>query len=109
MVKGIGKGIGGVFFKPPAGTLRYAPTQLPLLLVCPILTQSHLGLWGLLGYPLVGLRGKLQKSLGRTQELSIMASRIAQGIEEMRASTADERAEVARKWRLLEEEVRVSY
>ncbi|KAF3020893.1 hypothetical protein E8E15_008711 [Penicillium rubens] len=85
MVKGIGKGIGGVFLKPPAG------------------------LWGLIGYPLVGLRRKLQKSLGRTQELSIMASRIAQGIEEMRASTADERAEVARKWRLLEEELRVSY
>ena len=74
-----------------------------------ILTELHVGLWGLIGYPLVGLRRKLQKSLGRTQELSIMASRIAQGIEEMRASTADERAEVARKWRLLEEELRVSY
>ena len=74
-----------------------------------ILTELHVGLWGLIGYPLVGLRRKLQKSLGRTQELSIMASRIAQGIEEMRASTADERAERARKWRLLEEELRVSY
>ncbi|CAI7661515.1 unnamed protein product [Penicillium palitans] len=85
MFKGIGKGIGGVIFKPPAG------------------------LWGLFGYPLVGLRRKLQKSLGRSQELSIMASRIAQGLEDMRASTTDERAEVARKWRLLEEDLRASY
>ncbi|KAJ5424549.1 UDP-glucuronosyl/UDP-glucosyltransferase [Penicillium cf. griseofulvum] len=85
MVKGIGKGIGGVFLKPPAG------------------------LWGLLGYPLVGIRRKLQKSLGRSQELGIMASRIAQGIEDMQASTPDERAEVARKWKVLEEELRASY
>lgn len=74
-----------------------------------ILTQLLLGLWGLFGYPLVGLRRKLQKSLGRTQELSIMASRIAQGLEDMRASTAEERAEVAKKWRVLEEDIRVSY
>ncbi|KGO46262.1 UDP-glucuronosyl/UDP-glucosyltransferase [Penicillium expansum] len=85
MFKGIGKGIGGVILKPPAG------------------------LWGLFGYPLVGIRRKLQKSLGRTQELSIMASRIAQGLEDMRASTTDERAEVSRKWHLLEEEIRPSY
>lgn len=73
-----------------------------------ILTEQFLGICGLFGYPLVGLRLKLQKSLGRSQQLSIMASRIAQGIEDMRASTADERAEVARKWHLLEEELRAS-
>jgi hypothetical protein len=58
---------------------------------------------------LVGIRRKLQKSLGRSQELGIMASRIAQGIEDMQASTPDERAEVVRKWNLLEEELRASY
>lgn len=73
-----------------------------------ILTLTS-GLWGLAGYPLLGLRRKLQISLGRTQEFSIIASRIAQGVEEMRASSADERAEVARKWRALEEELRISY
>ncbi|KAJ5801662.1 CAZyme family GT1 [Penicillium psychrosexuale] len=85
MIKGIGKGIGGIIFKPPAG------------------------LWGLFGYPLVGIRRQLQKSLGKNEELSIMASRIAQGIEDMRASTADDRAEVARKWHILEEELHASY
>lgn len=38
-----------------------------------------------------------------------MESRIAQGLEEMQASSADERAEVARKWLALEEDLRVSY
>lgn len=109
MVKGIGKGIGGVFFKPTAGMLTLFITQSLFRRAHLVLTQLHLGLWGLIGYPLVGLRRKLQKSLGRTQELSIIASRIAQGIEDMRAATADERAEVVHKWRLLEQELRVSY
>ncbi|CAG8069294.1 unnamed protein product [Penicillium olsonii] len=85
MAKGIGKGLGGVFFKPPAG------------------------LWGLAGYPLVGLRRRLQISLGKKQDNGIVASRIAQGLEEMHDSTPEERAEVAQKWRLLEEDIRVSY
>lgn len=68
-----------------------------------------IGLWGLAGYPLVGLRRKLQISLGKKQEGAIVVSRIAQGVEEMRASSADERAEIARKWLLLEEGLRVSY
>jgi hypothetical protein len=32
-----------------------------------------------------------------------------QGLDEMRESSADERAEIARKWLLLEEDLRVSY
>lgn len=85
MAKGIGKGLGGVFLKPPAG------------------------LWGLVGYPLIGLRRRLQISLGKKQENAIVASRIAQGLEEMHESSAEERMEVARKWQLLEEDLRVSY
>ncbi|KAJ5766124.1 uncharacterized protein N7511_003740 [Penicillium nucicola] len=84
MAKGIGKGIGGVFLKPPAG------------------------IWGLAGYPLVGLRRKLQISLGKVQQDAIVYSRIAQGHEEMRESTADERAEVARQWFILEEDLRTT-
>ncbi|KAJ5306895.1 hypothetical protein PENANT_c003G01867 [Penicillium antarcticum] len=84
MAKGIGKGIGGVFFKPPAG------------------------IWGLAGYPLVGLRRKLQVSLGKAQQDAIVYSRIAQGQEEMRKSSADERAEVARQWFILEEDLRTT-
>ncbi|KAJ5698704.1 hypothetical protein N7462_000709 [Penicillium macrosclerotiorum] len=79
MIKGVGKGVGGVFLKPPAG------------------------LWGLAGYPLSGLRRKLLDSLGKSQSCRIVSSRIAQGHEEMRESSAEERAEVARKWILMEE------
>ncbi|KAJ5675180.1 Sterol 3-beta-glucosyltransferase UGT80B1 [Penicillium maclennaniae] len=81
MMKGLGKGLGGVFLKPPAG------------------------LWGLAGYPLTGVRRNLLDSLGRTQEGQIVASRIAQGHEEMRKSSTEDRMEVARKWALVEEKL----
>ncbi|KAJ5114389.1 hypothetical protein NUU61_000148 [Penicillium alfredii] len=79
MIKGVGKGVGGVILKPPAG------------------------LWGLAGYPLSGLRRSLLDSLGKSQEGHIVVSRIKQGHEEMKASLAEERAEVARKWIAIEE------
>ena len=69
----------------------------------------QIGLWGLVGYPLIGLRRRLQISLGKKQENAIVASRIAQGFDEMHESSAEERKEVARKWQLLEEDIRVSY
>jgi len=105
MAKGIGKGLGGVFLKPPAGmSQNYYSDQYQKLNL-----TFKIGLWGLAGYPLAGLRRWLQISLGRKQERDIVASRILQGIEEIRASSADERAEIARKWLLLEEDTRVSY
>ncbi|KAJ5937623.1 Sterol 3-beta-glucosyltransferase UGT80B1 [Penicillium verhagenii] len=81
MFKGIGKGIGGVFLKPPAA------------------------LWGLAGYPLSGIRRTLLDSLGRTQECHIIISRIAQGREEMRESSTAERAKVAQRWSVIEEKL----
>ncbi|KAJ5273723.1 hypothetical protein N7478_008848 [Penicillium angulare] len=84
MLKGVGKGVGGVFLKLPAG------------------------LWGLAGYPLSGLRRKLLNSLGKSQEGEVVLSRIVQGHEEMRASSAAERAEVVRKWILVEESLQES-
>ncbi|KAJ5781219.1 hypothetical protein N7457_006379 [Penicillium paradoxum] len=85
MAKGMVKGVSGLFFKPPAG------------------------LWGLAGYPLVGLRRELQISLGKNVDGDIITSRIDQGRQEMQEATADERAEVARKWALIQEDFRVSY
>ena len=105
MLKGMGKGVGGVFLKPPAGMrifllILYWPRQL--------FSNLFVGLWGLMGYPLSGLRRKLLDSLGKSQEGQIVLSRIAQGHEEMKSSTADERAEVARKWILIEENLQES-
>ncbi|KAL4928929.1 putative UDP-glucose,sterol transferase [Aspergillus undulatus] len=74
MLKGVGKGVGGVLLKPTAG------------------------LWGLVGYPLEGLHKSLRNSLSRSKIRDILSSRIAQGLGEMVAATPEERAAVIRRW-----------
>ena len=54
---------------------------------------------------MAGLRRELLVSIGRSQEGQIVRSRIIQGHEEMRASSAEERAEVARRWIAIEEDL----
>jgi len=66
----------------------------------------RLGLWGLAGYPLSGLRRKLLKSLGKDVEGRIIQARIAQGCEELQASSTEEKAEVVERWALIEAELR---
>ncbi|GAQ11806.1 sterol 3-beta-glucosyltransferase UGT80B1 [Aspergillus lentulus] len=79
LLKGIGKGFGGVILKPAAG------------------------FWGLAGYPLDGLHKSLRNSLSRSKIKEILASRIQQGIDEMCATSAEERAMVVRRWKELQE------
>ncbi|KAL4885393.1 hypothetical protein BJY04DRAFT_134029 [Aspergillus karnatakaensis] len=74
MIKGVGKGIGGVFLKPPAG------------------------LWGLVGYPLDGVHKSLRNSLARSKIRDILSSRIRQGLGEMVAASPEERAAVIHRW-----------
>ncbi|KAL4864883.1 hypothetical protein BDV12DRAFT_200697 [Aspergillus spectabilis] len=74
MIKGVGKGIGGVFLKPAAG------------------------LWGLAGYPLDGVHKSLRNSLSRSKIREILSSRIRQGLGEMVAATPEERAAVIHRW-----------
>ncbi|KAJ5564265.1 CAZyme family GT1 [Penicillium frequentans] len=77
LLKGVGKGMGGVILKPTAG------------------------LWGLAGYPLSGVLREINDSLGRHQKCMIVMGRIAQGLEEMRESTVQEREEVSRRWGMI--------
>ncbi|KAJ5475205.1 Sterol 3-beta-glucosyltransferase UGT80B1 [Penicillium diatomitis] len=106
MIKGIGKGLGGVFCKPPAGMsetfhpIISTSTQDEVLLIR--LTSKLSGLWGITGYPLMGVRRRILAALGRSSEGQIVLSRIAQGHEEMYASSPHERAEVVKKWSVIE-------
>jgi hypothetical protein len=66
-----------------------------------VLTIS--GFWGLAGYPLDGLHKSLRNSLSKSKIKEILASRIQQGIDEMCASSSEERAMVVRRWKELQE------
>ncbi|EAW15294.1 putative UDP-glucose,sterol transferase [Aspergillus clavatus NRRL 1] len=61
------------------------------------------GLWGLAGYPLDGVHKSLRNSLSKSKTKDILNSRIQQGIDEMCASSPDERVMVIRRWRELQE------
>ncbi|KAH3406510.1 hypothetical protein KXV40_001977 [Aspergillus fumigatus] len=74
LAKGVGKGIGGLVLKPVAG------------------------IWGLVGYPLGGLRRELLKSLGKEVERKIIRARILQGSEELEASSYVQRVEALKRW-----------
>ncbi|KAF2454706.1 hypothetical protein BDY21DRAFT_352518 [Lineolata rhizophorae] len=73
-VKGIGRGIAGAAVKPGAG------------------------LWALPGYAFKGVYKEVQKLYGASAQNYIIAARTAQGYEDWANSTAEERAEVLRKW-----------
>lgn len=79
--KGVGKGLGGVILKPAAGV------------------------WGLAGYPLNGLHMNLRRSLSKSKTKHISASRMAQGMEEMYALSTEERAQIIKEWKALQEDL----
>lgn len=74
-VKGFGKGIGGVVFKPGAA------------------------FWGIPGYTSQGIYKELQKAFGPSVEGYIIAARTAQGYEDVRNSTEAERSRIVADWK----------
>lgn len=81
LVKGFGKGIGGVVLKPGAA------------------------IWGLPGYTFKGIYKELQKHFGSSVQNYIIAGRTAQGFEDLKHSTHAERMDVVLKWRTIQLEL----
>ncbi|KAF7718745.1 Sterol 3-beta-glucosyltransferase [Penicillium ucsense] len=75
---GFAKGLAGLFIKPLAG------------------------LFGVVGYPLHGLRKEINRSLRKSMDVYLKASRFEQGREEMHTSSAEERMEVLENWASIE-------
>lgn len=80
--KGIGKGIGGIALKPGAAV------------------------FGIPGYTMQGVYKEMQKAMGSSVQNYIIAARTAQGYEEWNGASPEERADVVRRWQMIEQEVR---
>jgi UDP:flavonoid glycosyltransferase YjiC (YdhE family) len=76
--KGFGKGIGGLVAKPSAAA------------------------FGILGYTMKGIHKEVQRIPGSGVQTYIMASRLAQGEEEWRQSSAAEKQEVIAGWKVIQ-------
>ncbi|KFX87470.1 hypothetical protein O988_09390, partial [Pseudogymnoascus sp. VKM F-3808] len=73
--KGIGRGIGGIVFKPGAA------------------------IWGLPGYTMMGLHKEVRKMFGASVQAYIISARTAQGYEQWRTSTEEEQQYITSRWK----------
>jgi hypothetical protein len=92
--KGIGKGIGGLALKPIAGKFFFEGRHW-----APGIDHHCLGTWGLIGYTFEGVNKEMHKRFGSNAEIHIITSRKAQGFEEFRNATPEEKAMVIERWR----------
>lgn len=97
LIKGFGKGIGGVVLKPGAGKQShhepfYAPTY-------------QIAIWGLPGYTFKGIYKELQKHLGSSVQNYIVAARTAQGYDEWHTSSQEERLDVVSRWQSIQVDI----
>ncbi|KAI9842751.1 MAG: hypothetical protein M1837_006934 [Sclerophora amabilis] len=80
-VKGFAKGIGGMILKPGAAV------------------------WAVPGYTFKGIYKELQKHFGSSVQNYIIATRTAQGYEQWKISTPEERVDIVARWHLLDDEI----
>jgi UDP:flavonoid glycosyltransferase YjiC (YdhE family) len=81
-LKGFGKGIGGIVLKPGAA------------------------IFGIPAYTMKGVYKELQQLSGSSVQNYIIAARTAQGYDEWHRSSAQERQEIIRRWKVVESEVK---
>ena len=97
LIKGFGKGIGGVVLKPGAGKhFHDQPSHTP---------TYQIAIWGLPGYTFKGIYKELQKHLGSSVQNYIVAARTAQGYDEWHNASQEERLDVVSRWQSIQVEI----
>ncbi|KAI1843632.1 hypothetical protein JX266_010265 [Neoarthrinium moseri] len=84
-LKGIGKGIGGVVFKPAAAA------------------------WSVPAYTMAGLHAEIRSLFAQSAENYIVASRISQGNESLKGASSEEREDIEVRWLSMRNEVKGFY
>lgn len=97
LIKGFGKGIGGVVLKPGAGE-NFMPNLDHV-------SADRLAIWGLPGYTFKGIYKELQKHLGSSVQNYIVAARTAQGYEDWHNASQAERLDVVSRWQAIQVEI----
>lgn len=96
LIKGVGKGIGGLIAKPAAGerskkSVLLSPFQ-------DVLTIGVLGFWGLPAYVMQGAYAELNKFLSRSVQNYIITSRVVQGERDLQNASEGEKADILYRW-----------
>lgn len=97
LVKGIGRGIGGLVLKPGAGEYHsHVMTRINLL------TAVRAAIWGLPGYTMMGIHKEVRRMHGSSVQNYIISARTAQGHEQWTHSTDEERLHIINNWKVLQ-------
>ena len=81
-IKGVGKGLGGIYLKPGAA------------------------IFGVAAYPMMGIYKEMQKQFGSSVQNYIIAARTAQGFDDWQSSSVEERADVVQRWQALQKDLK---
>lgn len=68
-----------------------------------------IGVWGLIGYPLLGIHREIEHSFGAKRQDYIVMLRIRQGMAESKAALQKERHALLIKWGTYEKGVRIRH
>ncbi|KAL8868148.1 MAG: hypothetical protein Q9198_008283, partial [Flavoplaca austrocitrina] len=98
-VKGFGKGIGGFLLKPSAGMCIYPNLGVGLVL-------TGVAFMSLPAYTFSGIYKELQKQFGSSVQNYVVAARLAQGYDDLAASTEQQRLDAVRRWQATQIELR---
>ncbi|KAH8899439.1 UDP-Glycosyltransferase/glycogen phosphorylase [Thozetella sp. PMI_491] len=85
LIKGFGKGIGGLILKPSAA------------------------LWSIPAYAMQGVHAEVRNRLSRSSQNYIITSRVIQGQEDFDTSTSQERSDILNRWRAKRDDLKRFY
>lgn len=93
LAKGLGRGLGGIVFKPVAG--QHAPFRS-----LTANSNTHIiAVWGVAGYTYEGANKEMERLFGSFIEDYIALARLAQGSEEFANSSDKDVAEILQRWK----------
>ena len=95
LVKGFGKGIGGLALKPASG--EYCP-HLANMAFWDTVLNTALALWSIPAYAMAGVDAEIRTFFANNAHNYIVASRISQGHEDYKQSNQGERDDIEVRW-----------
>ncbi len=93
LLKGFGKGIGGLVLKPAAGASPILRTRYLLANKC-----LSAAVWAVPAYTLQGIHAEMRRKFATSFDNYIITARVQQGNEDFEASTPEERQDILARW-----------
>lgn len=102
LLKGFGKGIGGLILKPAAG--KHASASMSG--TC---ADNIIAVWALPAYTMAGVHAEIRTMFAQSAHKYIVASRISQGNQDFNDSSNGEREDIEARWHKLKDNMKGFY